>query len=182
MKNIFLSLGIILAMLACVSRKPIGSIEPNKRQTGEFSMNMGDSVSKAEVKKELKWLDFESAYVKAQKENKILMVDVYTDWCGWCKVMDRKTFSNDTVQALLNKYFVVAKMNPEKNHIYHMGKDSMSATELHAWLGYGRTFGFPTTYFMLKPGKTEERYSAIGFNESWDFQNILNQIREKNTN
>jgi len=37
---------------------------------------------------ELTWNDFDSGYKLAKKKKKIMLVDVYTDWCGWCKVMD----------------------------------------------------------------------------------------------
>ena len=128
---------------------------------------------------EIKWLDFESGYIKAKKENKILLIDVYTDWCGWCKVMDRETYTNDTVIQAINKDFVTVKLNPEKYRYYVMEGDSFSSTELHAWLGYGKKFGFPTTYFMVKPGKTEERYASIGFSKPYEFMDILNQMVTK---
>ena len=44
---------------------------------------------------------------------KKLLVDVYTDWCGWCKVMDKETFPNDTIADYLNKNFYCVKLNAE---------------------------------------------------------------------
>ncbi|MBL7811369.1 MAG: DUF255 domain-containing protein [Bacteroidetes bacterium] len=125
------------------------------------------------------WLDFESGYAKAAKENKILLIDVYTDWCGWCKVMDRETYTNAEVIQAVNKDFVTVKLNPEKNRTYKFGDKSMAADELHAWLGYGRTFGYPTTYFMMKPGSTEERYSQAGYLEAPQFMKILTIVLGK---
>jgi thiol-disulfide isomerase/thioredoxin len=34
---------------------------------------------------EIKWLDFNKGYELAKKKKKIMLVDVYTDWCGWCE-------------------------------------------------------------------------------------------------
>jgi thiol:disulfide interchange protein len=45
-------------------------------------------------KAELKWYGWNEGYAKAVKEGKIVLVDAYTDWCGWCKKMDRDTYSN----------------------------------------------------------------------------------------
>jgi thiol:disulfide interchange protein len=59
--------------------------------------------------------DYDTALAKAKKDKKLVMVDVYTDWCGWCKVLDRDTFSNKDVQAKLAKDFVAVKINPEKS-------------------------------------------------------------------
>jgi thioredoxin-related protein len=171
---------ILLSTLAasCAAHKPYGSLDPQKNSTGE----LGTKDSAIGKQAPIVWLDFESGYAKAIKENKILLVDVYTDWCGWCKVMDRKTYTNDTVLHLIKSNYVVVKLNPEKDHTYVLGDKTYSATELHAWLGYGKTFGYPTTYFWLKPGKTEERYASIGYNESWDFISILTQVKSKNGN
>ena len=62
---------------------------------------------------ELKWLGFNEGYSLAKKKNKIMLVDVYTDWCGWCKRMDRDTYTKADIIESLNKDFVVIKFNPE---------------------------------------------------------------------
>lgn len=51
----------------------------------------------------------------AKKENKPIFVDAYTDWCYWCKVMDKKTFTNSEVANTLNKKFIAVKINAEKD-------------------------------------------------------------------
>ena len=45
--------------------------------------------------------------------SKKILVDVYTSWCGWCKVMDRKTFTNQEVVDYLNENFILVKFNAE---------------------------------------------------------------------
>lgn len=125
------------------------------------------------------WLDFESGYAKAKTEKKILLIDVYTDWCGWCKVMDRTTYSNAEVIEKLNASFVMVKLNPEKERTYVFGDKTMTSGELHRWLGYGRTYGYPTTYFMVAPGTNEDRYAAEGYLEPEEFIKILDQVLAK---
>ena len=61
----------------------------------------------------LKWYDFENAMLVNKKEKKKILVDVYTSWCGWCKVMDKKTFTNPEVVEYLNENFVLVKFNAE---------------------------------------------------------------------
>jgi thioredoxin-related protein len=66
-----------------------------------------------EVPGELKWLSIDEAG-KSKMSDKLYMIDVYTDWCGWCKVMDRETFSDPEVIEFLNKYFHSVKFDAEQ--------------------------------------------------------------------
>ncbi|MBL0308893.1 MAG: DUF255 domain-containing protein [Bacteroidetes bacterium] len=52
----------------------------------------------------------------AKEQNKYLFVDAYTDWCGWCKVMDKKTFSQDSVAQFMNQHFVSLKLEMEHDY------------------------------------------------------------------
>ncbi len=63
------------------------------------------------------FLSFESwsnAQQEARKQSKFLFVDAYTDWCGWCKVMDKNTFANPDVAMVMNEMFVSTKVNMEQ--------------------------------------------------------------------
>jgi len=57
---------------------------------------------------------WEDAKAKAKKENKYILVDAYTDWCHWCKVMDRETFPTKQVGDLVNSKFIPVKIDMEK--------------------------------------------------------------------
>lgn len=62
----------------------------------------------------IQWHTLEEA-LAAQKENpKKLLIDVYTDWCGWCKVMDQKTFTDPNVIQHLNENYYAVKFNAEQ--------------------------------------------------------------------
>jgi thioredoxin-related protein len=61
----------------------------------------------------LTWYTWQQAVELNKKAPRKLLVDVYTDWCGWCKVMDRETFANDTIANYLNRYFYCVKFNAE---------------------------------------------------------------------
>jgi len=64
--------------------------------------------------KAIHWFTMEEA-LKARKDNpKKLFIDTYTDWCGWCKVMDQKTFTNPDVIRFINENFYAVKFNAEQ--------------------------------------------------------------------
>ncbi|HSJ67441.1 MAG TPA: DUF255 domain-containing protein, partial [Anditalea sp.] len=50
----------------------------------------------------INWLTFEEAAAMTEKDPKMIIVDVYTDWCGWCKKMDKGTFTDPTVVEYIN--------------------------------------------------------------------------------
>lgn len=62
----------------------------------------------------LKWYSWEEAVAAAEKEPRKFFVDVYTDWCGWCKRMDKQTFTDPEVAAYLAENFYPVKFNAEQ--------------------------------------------------------------------
>ena len=62
----------------------------------------------------VKWMTFEQAVEKSKTEKRPIFIDVYTDWCGWCKVMDKNTFSEPKIAQLLNDKFYAVKFNGEQ--------------------------------------------------------------------
>lgn len=72
---------------------------------------------------EVNWLTFEEALEKNKKNPKPILVDLYTDWCGWCKKMDATTYKNGTIVKYINDNYYAVKMDGEgKNDINFKGK------------------------------------------------------------
>jgi len=62
----------------------------------------------------VEWKTIEQAAKTDTKSNaKLYFVDFYTSWCGWCKKMDKETFSNPTVALILNTYYIPVKFDAE---------------------------------------------------------------------
>lgn len=60
------------------------------------------------------WMTFEQAVEKSKIEKRKIFIDVYTDWCGWCKVMDKNTFSEPKIAKILNEEFYAVKFDGEQ--------------------------------------------------------------------
>ena len=63
---------------------------------------------------QVNWLSFEDAVNSSQQEQRKIFIDVYTDWCGWCKKMDATTFSDPEVVEILQNKFYHVKFNAEQ--------------------------------------------------------------------
>lgn len=61
----------------------------------------------------IRWMSFEEAVKASDANPKKIFIDVYTDWCGWCKRMDAGTFSDSTVIAYMNANYYAVKLNAE---------------------------------------------------------------------
>jgi len=64
---------------------------------------------------EIQWMSFEDAVAMTQNEGntKKVFIDVYTDWCGWCKKMDKDTFQNPEVAKYMQENFYMVKFDAE---------------------------------------------------------------------
>jgi thioredoxin-related protein len=63
------------------------------------------------------WIDIDQAAELENIEEKLYFVDVYTQWCGWCKVMDKKTFTDPEVIELMSEKFHMVKFDAEQTNL-----------------------------------------------------------------
>jgi thioredoxin-related protein len=106
---------------------------------------------------DIKWLTWEEAVELAQTDAqpKKMFIDVYTDWCGWCKKMDKDTFQNPAVSKYMQENFYMVKMDAEgKDPIEYKGNTFKYVPsgrrgyhELAAALLQGK-MSYPTVVFL----------------------------------
>jgi thioredoxin-related protein len=134
------------------------------------------------------WLNYNEGLALAKKENKYILIYFYTDWCGYCKKMDKETYSKEEVKKILNENFVVVKVNAESDKkVIENGKE-ITESELSKLY---QVSGYPTTWFLESnhsrvaplPGcvTTEQFISVLNYiGEGWyksiSFQEYLGKI------
>lgn len=67
------------------------------------------------IAQEINWVTFEEALELQKKKPKKIMMDVYTNWCGPCKMLDKNTFHNEDVVKYVNDNYYAVKFNAEGN-------------------------------------------------------------------
>ncbi|MCF8298077.1 MAG: DUF255 domain-containing protein [Saprospiraceae bacterium] len=79
------------------------------------------SISSFSQNEKIKWYTFEEVVALNKKTPKKVFIDMYTDWCGWCKKMDATTFSDYEVANYMNKNFYCVKFNAERSDTVNYG-------------------------------------------------------------
>lgn len=115
-----------------------------------FSVKAGKPAPAPE-EAHVKWLTWAQAQEAQKKKPKKVFVDVYTDWCGWCKRMDATTFENPAIAKYMNDNFYCVKFNAEtKEEIVFKGEkygNDGRNNKLATFLLQNR-MSYPTTLYL----------------------------------
>lgn len=126
----------------------------------------------------IEWLTWEQAVAKMDKAPRKIMIDVYTDWCGWCKRMDATTMEDPAIIKIIGEQYYAVKMDGEcKRDITFRGRTYKFIAqghrgyhELPAELMKGQ-MSYPTLVFL------DEEYGIIqplpGYQEAGTLEPIL---------
>jgi thioredoxin-related protein len=126
--------------------------------------------------------EFEKALKTAKKQDKRVIVDVYTDWCGWCKKMDADVYAKKKIKEIIEDDFVFVKLNAEGSSKINYRGTAYSETDLASLF---QVTGYPTTVFLEPDGKViEYKYDNVkmnnlpGYFKLSDFRKILEYISD----
>ncbi len=106
--------------------------------------------------------DWDGIRKEAAAGEKLIFLDAYTDWCGWCKVMDKKTFSDSGIGAFMNQHFINVKLEMEQEELGIKLAKKYAVTS------------FPT--YLVFNSEGELVYQTFGYQEIEMFQKALNDM------
>lgn len=111
------------------------------------------SGTKQHESSSLNWIGVEQIEEKMKEQERPILISLYTDWCGWCKKMDKKVYTNPALISYVKDNFYTVKFNGEyKGPVRFQGKlysyrADLRVHELAIFLTRGEV-GFPATVFM----------------------------------
>ncbi|OSZ82443.1 hypothetical protein CAP35_04010 [Chitinophagaceae bacterium IBVUCB1] len=133
---------VLLFFIACTMLTTVATAtDKNKKKTAPAAKN------------EIEWISFEEAEKRMQKEPRKVWIDVYTEWCGWCKVLDKKVFSHPEVIKYINSKYYAIKFDAERTDSFSFaGKKwgfmpEYKANALAVQL-MGGQMSYPTSIYM----------------------------------
>ncbi len=144
-----------------------------------FIQNQSAPAPQPQVVEKIQWHTFQEAVELSKKDKKKIFIDVFTDWCGWCKVMDRNTFPNPVISKYMNKHFYAVKLNAEmkdsilfNNHLFvNSAPNTKGSTHQLASSLLNNQMSYPTTVYL------DENFSMLtqvpGYRKPEELEPIL---------
>ncbi|MCX6135784.1 MAG: DUF255 domain-containing protein [Ignavibacteriales bacterium] len=138
-----------------------------------FLTSPGDGTAEGTGAGIVTWHSFDEGVALARKENKKIFIDVYTDWCVWCKKMDKEVYTNGTVGQTMTSNFIAVKLNAESQKGVTFDGTAMTEASL---AGTMEVTGYPTVVFLDPTAKPITKIS--GYMEPKEFTSLLRFIGE----
>jgi len=112
--------------------------------------NEGSSTADPQAADSIQWLSYDAGLLKAAKEDKHVFIDFTAKWCGYCKKMDRETFSKAEVINMINTDFVPVRVDGDSQH--ELNIDGYKITESNLTKQEFGVRGYPTFWFLKSDG------------------------------
>lgn len=163
MKNRILPLMIALVLSAALLAFA-GDTKPGKPE----------GKQPTEDSSKITWHPYDEGLTLAKKLDRHVLIDFTTDWCGWCKKMDKETFADQEVISLINSQFVAVRVNGDSKNILDIDGYKISEKDLTR-MDY-RVSGYPAFWFLKADGS---RLGQLrGYQQKDQMMQVLQYVAE----
>ena len=134
----------------------------------------------------IEWMTLVQAMEAQKAEPKKIFMDVYTDWCGPCKLLDKNTFQNPDVSSYISEHYYAVKFNAEgqeeinffdqtfTNPNYDPNRKGRNAT--HQFTQFLGVKGYPTMVFFSENG--DPIMPVVGYQKPQQIELFLKMIKQ----
>ncbi len=148
-----------------------------------FVLSVGNQTL---IAQKIQWMSFAEALEAQKKEPKKIFMDVYTDWCGPCKLLDKNTFQNPDVSQYINAHYYAVKFNAEgqeqidffdqtfTNPNFDSNRKGRNAT--HQFTRFLGVKGYPTVVFFSEQG--DPIMPVVGYQKPQQLELYLKMIKQ----
>ena len=174
----------ILSLVIFVGVQTISAGEEVKAKTEKSSTAKAktnttakSSASKSTVAKSkvIEWLTYEEGLKAAEESGKHIVIDFSTAWCGYCKKMDRETFTNSKVIDLINNDFIPVRIDGDSRRKINL--EGFITTERNLTKKEYGVRGYPTFWFLESDG--QKIGAQPGYQPPAQFLGLLNFVKDR---
>lgn len=180
----------LLLLVQFISCFILYSCQNSSKNTNSTSNN-NTNLNVATEKGKINWIDIKELEAKNSEQAKKVIIDLYTNWCGWCKRMDKDAFEHKQVADFINSNFYAVKFNAETSdeitfkgakYTAPAGGNGMRrpthnlAKEIILGKNVSGSFGYPTVAFLDE--KLDRINAFMGYRNAAQMDVLTNYIQQ----
>ncbi len=151
----------------------MAATQPDAKKAATTPGAKANDTTKVAPSDKINWMAYDKAVAEAKRTNKHMFVDFTTTWCGWCKKMEKETFSRPEVISMLNTNFIPVKVWGDLENALNIDGYKISEKEFANSRGIQ---GYPT--FVFETPAREAITGFSGYRDAPTLMNYLSQVKK----